>query len=227
MKAYFIPALMAIALSFLLSACGPPSLKPISKIAVCEGKPRNNIGQLRGIYPEYASNTCKEALLPFDLSAWIEAPLNSHRQRGLNTLVLGCANLTPNSADCSYGGNLGHSSTLHLNYDMTRFPDTALVQKATLAVHVRDNSSFFAGQVALRGRLTVGDTLQSLAANRISAATTPGWVLFDITNFAARAINEKRNSVHFELSLPCGRSESELVTVSLLAAEPRLILEFK
>jgi hypothetical protein len=218
---------MAIALSFLLSACGPPAMKSAKKIAVCEGKPRTNIGSLRSIYSPYASNTCKEAILPFDLSAWVEAPLNSHRQRGLSSMVLGCTNLTPDAADCAYGGNLGHASTAHINYDLTRFPDTAIVQKAVLAINVRDNISFFAGQVALMGRLTIGDSLQSLAANRTTPATSPGWVLFDITHFAARAINEQRNSVHFELSLPCGRSESELVTVNLLAAEPVLIVEFK
>jgi hypothetical protein len=182
---------------------------------------------LESIYPAAVINSCKQAILPYDLGAWIEAPLNSHKSRGLRTVVMGCANLTPDAADCSYGGQLGHSVTVQANFDLAMYPDRALVQKAMLAVRVNDNIGFFAHTVQLRGRLVTGDQLQSLGSEVVAPSIQPGWVLFDITDFVARAINERRNSVHFELSLPCGRSEAELTTVSLLDAEPRLIVEYR
>jgi hypothetical protein len=167
------------------------------------------------------------AILPADLSGWIEAPLNSHRVRGLQRLVLGCANLTPDSGGCEYGGLLGHSATAIANFDLARYPDTALVKRAVLALHVRDNVERFAKEARLRGRQMVGDTLQSLAVDAIRPSTQPGWIQFDVTDFVARAINERRPHVYFEFSLPCGRDESELTTVSLLENEPRLIVEFR
>jgi hypothetical protein len=73
----------------------------------------------------------------------------------------------------------------------------------------------------------ISDTFQSLGTNISGPNAIPGWVTFDITEFAARAINERRNSVSFELSLPCGRSESELVTVDVLDGQPKIIVEYK
>jgi hypothetical protein len=167
------------------------------------------------------------AILPADLSSWLEAPLNSHRTRGLSRMVLGCANLTPDAQDCDYTGLPGHSTTAIINYDLSRYPDTAIVKKAVLAVLVRDNIPYFAKTVQLRGRQMTGDALQSLGADVVEPMGSPGWVQFDVTAFVARAINERRPHVYLELSLPCGRDESELTTLSLLENEPRLIVEFR
>jgi hypothetical protein len=145
----------------------------------------------------------------------------------MQTVLLGCANLTPDAANCEYSGVPGHSTTVQMNFDLSRYPDVAIVQKAVLAVHVRNNIPFLIDNAQLRGRLSIGDQLQSVGANRTTPATQPGWVTFDVTAIAARAVIERRNSVSFELSLPCGRSESELTSVSVLAAEPRLIVEFR
>jgi hypothetical protein len=192
---------------------------------VCEGRYTSD---LRGVpYAAARVDSCKVALEPFDMGAWVEAPLNSHKAKGLNTVVLGCANLTPSAAGCEYGGLLGHSVTLTMNFDMAKYPDTAVVQKAVLAVRIRENASHFAEAVQLRGRQMISDTFQSLGANVTQPGTLPGWVTFDITEFAARAINERRNSVSFELSLPCGRSELELTTVSVLENQPKIIVEYK
>jgi hypothetical protein len=227
MKSFFMPALAAVLLSVLLSACAAPPPMKRQMIPACEGSPRSQLLGLQGDYVPAAANSCKVAIEPFDVSAWIEAPLNSARRRGLNTLALGCANLTPSSADCSYGGPLGHAATLQMNFDLARYPDTALVQRAVLAVRVHKNARFLVDAGQLRGRLLVGDALVSLGSSRSLPNSLPGWVLFDITDFAARAVNERRTSVSFELSLPCGRSEEEVVTVSVLSAEPKIVVEFR
>jgi hypothetical protein len=103
------------------------------------------------------------------------------------------------------------------------------VRRAVLAVYTFDNlEGLQAAQ--LRGRLSVGDDLQSLARQRDIRLNwnrdDRGWVFFDITAFAARAIHERRNSVRFEISLPCGADQAP-VTVGLLKKEPRLVVEFE
>jgi hypothetical protein len=113
-----------------------------------------------------------------------------------------------------------------MNFDFARFPDTAQVQRAVLAVHTQNNTGYFRDTAALRGRLNIGDAFQSLGAQR-DAQSPAGWVIFDITALAARAINEQRPSVSFEVSLPCGRDESELTAVSLLSREPVVLVEYR
>jgi hypothetical protein len=179
------------------------------------------------VYQAAAPDTCKVAMLPFDLMAWIEAPLNSHSQRGLSNVILGCANLTPEAANCQYQGVLGHSAAVQMNFDTSRYSDRSIVQRAALAVNVGNNAAFFTQHAQLRGRLLVGDQLQSLGEDVLPPQLDHGWVLFDVTSFAARAINERRSSITLEISLPCGRSEAELVSFSLLRNEPRLIVEFR
>ena len=216
-------------MSVFSTGCSPVSA-PITAyrtFKVCEGRYVNDLGPVRGAYREARPDSCKVSLEPFDMGAWVEAPLNSHKTTGLRTVVLGCANLTPSAEGCDYGGLLGHSVTLNMNFDMARYPDTAIVQKAVLAVRVRENINYFAQAAQLRGRQMISDTFQSLGGEVGTPAMQPGWVTFDVTEFAARAINERRASVSFELSLPCGRSESELTTVSVLEAQPRIIVEYK
>jgi hypothetical protein len=226
-RALVLSTLAAVVLS-ALAACGPAQapVTPLKGIAVCEGRNRSNLLGLGRVYNAASLNSCKEAILPFDLGAWIEAPLNSHKAKGLRSVILGCANLTGNAADCDYGGPQGHSVTVQMSFDLSLYPDLARVQKAALAVHIGNNGGFFTQTAQLRGRFLTGDVLQSLGDPRQVPSTMPGWVLFDITEFAARAVNERRNSVQFEISLPCGRSEAELTNFSLLANEPRVIVEF-
>jgi hypothetical protein len=188
---------------------------------------RTSLLGLGGVYAPVAQPSCQVAILPDDLSSWIEAPMNSHRIRGMRQVVLGCANLTPEAESCDYGGQLGRSVSSIINYDLTRYPEAAIVKRAVLALHVRDNIPFFAKTARLRGRQMTGDTLQSLGAEVIEPQVSPGWVQFEVTEFIARAINERRPNVHFEVSLPCGRDEAELTTLSLLRNEPRLSVEFR
>jgi hypothetical protein len=230
MNRTLVIALALAVLSLIPVACSPiqAPTTALRGFEPCEaGRFRSNLLGLQRDYRPLRADSCKEGLLPFDMGAWVEAPLNSHKAKGLRTLILGCANLTPDSADCSYGGPLGHSVTLQTNFNMSAYPDVAIVQRAVLAFHVRDNVDFFAQTAQLRGRLMTPDALESLGSQVLQPPVQPGWVIFDITAFAARAINERRNSVSFELSLPCGRSESELVTVSVLDEEPRLIVEYR
>jgi hypothetical protein len=168
---------------------------------------------------------------PFDVSGWVEAPMVSYRERGLQTMVLGCANLTPDSAGCDYSGLPGHAATLDAKFNFAAYPATARVQKAVLAIYAENNADFLTNNAQVRGRLTQGDYYQSLGAQRtppkFRKAPYQGWIIIDITNFAARAINEQRDDVSFEISLPCGRSEDELTTVRVLKSPPVVVVEYK
>jgi hypothetical protein len=114
-----------------------------------------------------------------------------------------------------------------MDFNMATYPEDARVQKAVLALHVQNNIPFFAQTVQIRGRMMTGDVLQSIGQYPILPSVQPGWILFDVTAIAARAINERRPALHIEVSLPCGRSDSELTIMSLTEAEPRLIVEFR
>jgi hypothetical protein len=115
---------------------------------------------------------------------------------------------------------------LDLAFDFTHFSDRIRVRKAVLAVYAQTNASFLTEAVQLRGRLLPGDPYQSLAQNRVSPGVSPGWIQFDITDLAARAIVDRRTSVNFELALPCSRDENNLSVVGVLKPEPVIIVEY-
>jgi hypothetical protein len=161
------------------------------------------------------------------VAAWVEAPIVSYKERGLNTMVLGCANLVPDASGCDYTGLPGHSATLEMNFNLAAYPATARVQRAVLAYYVENNASFFRENASVRARLTIGDQLQSVGQQRSGPAGQAGWITIDITDLAARAISEQRPSVFFEVSLPCGRDESELTTVRVLKTEPVLVVQYR
>ncbi|MDR1394671.1 MAG: hypothetical protein LBK52_00680 [Deltaproteobacteria bacterium] len=228
MKNFLLPVSAAFFLFFLAAACGPPRIYKQPVFPVCEGRTRVAEGPISSQYIPLAASNCRQYMLSKDVSAWVEAPLNSHRQRGLNTMVLGCANLTARAETCEYGGPLGHASTMETVFDFTRYPDTARVRRAVLAVYAFDNMSFLTQNVQLRGRLTAGDPYQSLAAQRQAPpGGLPGYIIFDITDIAARAIDDRRTSVNFELALPCGRNDRELSTVGILQREPLVLVEYQ
>ena len=179
---------------------------------------------LQGVpFTRSSRGTCAVALAPFDVGAWHEAAFNSHKVRGEKKIKLGCRPLTPAAADCEYTGLQGHSRTLMLNFDPSVYPEKAAVQRAVLAVYAFTNPQGLK-EAQVRGRLSVGGELESLASQR---EVKTGWVLFDVTAFAARAINERRNSVLFEISQPCQADDQAPVTVGLLNKEPRLVVEFE
>ncbi|MDR2422020.1 MAG: hypothetical protein LBE01_01425 [Deltaproteobacteria bacterium] len=226
MKAYLFPILAAAASLALLAACGPPPIYKQSVFPVCEGRYRSNMGPIRALYVPNQTPSCRQYMLSKDVSAWLESPVNSYRQRGLNRLVLGCANLTPSAASCEYGGPDGHSASLDMTFDFTRFSDRIRVRRAVLAIHAETNAHFLAQAASLRGRLVVGDDYQSLGSIRSSPTKAASWILFDITDLAARAIVDRRDSVSFELALPCSRDDLSLSVVSVLKREPIVLVEY-
>ena len=226
MKAYLFPILAAAACLVFITACGPPPIYKQPVFTVCEGKYRDSLGPIGGLYRPVAQPSCRQYSPAKDVSAWIESPLNSHRQRGLSTLVLGCANLTTAAQSCEYGGPDGHAATLDMLFDFTRYSDRIRVRRAVLAVHAFSNAPFLAQAATLRGRLTVGDDYQSLSTVRTQPSASAGWILFDITDLAARAIVDRRDSVAFELALPCSRDESHLSSVGVLKSEPVILVEY-
>lgn len=219
--------LAALVAATLLSACGPPRIYRQNTFPVCEGRTRASHGPLGNLYSPMSGSSCRQVLTAEDVSGWVESPLNSHRRRGLRTIVLGCTNLTPSAESCEYGGPEGNAGTLDMVFDFTRYPDTARVQRAVLAVYAFNNASFLTQESRLRGRLVAGDTYASLGAQRQPPSGSADWIMFDITDIAARAIADRRTQVHFEISLPCGRTEQELSTVGVLSREPVVLVEYK
>ncbi|MDR2140918.1 MAG: hypothetical protein LBR11_03885 [Deltaproteobacteria bacterium] len=226
MKAYLSLILGALLSLTLLSACGPPLIYKQPVFPVCEGRYRANLGPISSLYSAATNPSCKQYIQPKDVSAWLESPLNSHRLRGINTIVLGCANLTTAAESCEYGGPESHSTTLGMVFDFTRYNERSRVRKAVLAIHANTNAGFLSGAASLRGRLMVGDNYQSLAISRKPPTGQSGWILFDITDIAARAIADRRDSVDFELSLPCSRNDRDLSVVGVLRPEPVVLVEY-
>ncbi|MGL4208353.1 MAG: hypothetical protein ACRCTY_03095, partial [Candidatus Adiutrix sp.] len=173
--------------------------------------------------------TCTGTITPFDVAVWREAPYNSRKVRGLKTVALGCVPLTSETDSPTYYGLPGHSNSLMLNFDMTIFPDDLMVKKAVLAVHSPSDAQGLT-QAQVRGRLNIGGEMQSVGASpvllRPESKSPGGWVHFDITPFAARAINERRNSTSFEISFPC-QNPANLVEVGVLQREAHITVEYQ
>ncbi|MDR2339381.1 MAG: hypothetical protein LBF40_04530 [Deltaproteobacteria bacterium] len=223
-----------IAMGAALPSCNPTarSLARLDKYPLCDGRGYTSISRLdRRSFSKTDSRSCVKSLDPFDISAWVEAPVTAYTQRNLQKVVLGCSNLVPDAADCSYSGMPGHAATIHSSFDFSVYPALARVQKAVFAFYAEDNAAFLTKSADVRGKLNDGDIYMSLGASRITPAFRrlphAGWVVVDVTDFAARAINEQRNDTSIDVSLPCGRSEGELATVSVLRREPVLVVEYK
>lgn len=221
MKRIF-PILMLVVL-FAAVGCAEPDKYTNRKFPICKGPTT----RLQGI-PYSTSGSCAVALRPFDVGIWYEAPLNSHMTRGVQTAQLGCKPLTAGAGGCVDCVTPGHSNTLMTTFDPTAYNEDVTVIKAVLAVYSPDNPQGL-HNVYLRGRLNIGDDLQSLAKNREGVVScegrADGWVFYDVSNFVARAIKERRNAVHFEVSLPC--QPANLVSVGVIKNEPRLIVEYQ
>ncbi|MDR0881805.1 MAG: hypothetical protein LBP55_04605 [Candidatus Adiutrix sp.] len=220
--------LLAVILGLGLAGCaGEPATYSSRKVNIC----KNPTSKLRQVpYTREDKSDCAVAIAPFDVSVWNEAPLNSHKTRSVPTVDLGCLPLSPATDNCSTCGLPGHANTLMLNFDPSVYPEDMKFRRAVLAVYSPNNPQGLNG-VVLRGRLNVGDELQSLANYRetvvkTQTTATAGWVFFDVSKFVARAINERRNSISFELSVPCQTPATNLVTVGVSKNEPNLVVEF-
>ncbi len=128
----FLPLMIILAL-FGLTACADAPIKYSSKkIPLCTNPGVRKAGGVP--YQLQASDTCVVAIRPFDVSGWIEAPLNSHRVRGVKTVQLGCKPLSVPADNCDTCGLPGHSNTLMMKFDVSVCSDAIATQKVTLAV---------------------------------------------------------------------------------------------
>ncbi len=226
MKSAF--SLLLLAALLALGACADPVKYTSRKVAPC-ASPKTAL--LGAPYARLSESSCAVAIAPFDLAVWNEAPYNSHKVRGMDNIDLGCKPLSPSTDNCTYCGLPGHSNTLMINFDPSVYSEDLNMGRAMLAVYSPNNPQGLVN-AQLRGRLNIGDEMQSLARNREGVAGTQrqqivdGWIFFDVTNFVARAINERRNSIQFELSVPCQTPANNLVTVGVNKREPRLVVEF-
>lgn len=222
--------LLTMIAALVLTACSSsaPAKYSLEKINLCEVMQTS----YRGIpYTKLSQANCAVAIAPVDLSLWHQAPMNAYKSRGAETAELGCRPLTRQVDNCTYCGPVGNSTTLMMNFDPTAYASASKVQRAVLAV-------YSPGQVQglkdayLRGRSYIGDALSSLAQQREIVLDSGehnqdyGWVLYDVTYFVARAINDRRNSIHFEVSVPCQTPATNQVTVGVTRHEPQLLVEF-
>lgn len=223
-----LPLLLVISV-LAIAACGAPPKNNQKWQPVCSRSGLFGQTSLGGVpYTRADTAACARAIEPFDVSIWLETPYNSRKIRGRDTVLMGCKPIVTGADTCDTCGIVGQSSSVLLNFDPSVFPDDAEVRKVTLAVYSPDNARRLA-EAQLRGRLNVGDEMQSLGSPReisTNGKKDNGWVLFDISLFGARAISERRNSVHFELSMPCQTPADNQVTVGLRKNEARLIVEY-
>lgn len=223
---YLLPLLIAISLA---GGCGAPAKTGWDRQPVCSRVGSYGLSDVDGTpYAKEDKGACARAARPFDVAVWLEAPYNSHKVRGRGSIALGCKPISARADNCDACGLPGQSASAVLNFDPTVFPEDAMVRRVTLAVHSPESARKLA-EAQLRGRLHIGDEQQSLGEPRevvTEGRGEKGWVFFDVTLFGARAINERRNSISFELSLPCQRPADNVVTVSLLNEEARLIVEY-
>lgn len=223
--------LLIFAVMFSLAGCADPAKYSTRKLPLCSTPSDTPVVKLNGVpYTKIDPYACAVAINSFDVAVWNEAAFNSRKIRGLETTELGCKPLTAATDNCYYCGPTGHSNTLMINFDPTVLVEDVTIRKVYLAVHTPDNTVGLNG-VILRGRLSVGDELQSLARDRqaivsLNESDPSGWVMFDVTYFVARAVNERRNSIHFELSLPCQTPTNNLVRVGVTKNEPHLVVEY-
>lgn len=219
---------MLIAVFFALTACASPVKNTSRKVPTCTSPATILMGVP---YSRLSASSCAVAIAPFDTSVWLEAPMNSHKSRGQATIELGCKPLAAATDNCVDCVTPGHSNTMMVNFDPTVYHDDVTVRRAMLAVWSPNNPQGLC-DVILRGRLNVGDELVNLARNREgvvranSSEISDGWVFYDVSVFVARAIKERRNSIHFELSIPCRTPADNLVAVGVTKNEPRLVVEF-
>lgn len=224
----FLPILL-LAVILTMVACAAPVKYTNRKVPLCTSPATILMGVP---YPRASESACAVAIAPFDTSVWYESALNSHKSRSQDSIELGCKPLTPAMDNCIDCGPTGHANSLMLNFDPTVYHEGISVRRAVLAVYSPDNPEGLC-EVILRGRLNVGDEMVSLAKNREGVVQAKrdesrnGWVFFDVTRFVARSISERRNSIHFELSLPCQSPATNLVTVGVMKNEPRLVVEYK
>lgn len=230
MKNKLLPVLIFAAI-FSLAACAYPAKHSIRKLPLCSAPSDTPVVALGSVpYTKADPFACAVSINSVDVAVWNEAAFNSRKVRGLATTELGCKPLTAETDNCSYCGPTGHSNTLMVNFDVTSLNEDISLRRAYLAVFAPDNPRGLNGAI-LRGRLNAGDELQSLARERQAIVSqnsndSSGWVLFDVTFFVARAVTERRNSIHFELSLPCQTPTDNLVRVGVTRNEPHLVVEY-
>ncbi|MDR2947564.1 MAG: hypothetical protein LBV79_12580 [Candidatus Adiutrix sp.] len=221
--------LMVATLLLAVAACAAPVKYSADKLPLCSAPSDTGVVKLSSVpYTKEDPQSCAVALKSVDVAVWSEAAYNSRKLRGLDTVELGYKPLLAATGDASYHGPTGHANSLVVNFDTTVFEEDTAVRRAYLAVYSPDNPQGLNG-VVLRGRLSTGDELQSLARERRAVTNmegTSGWIFFDVSFFVARAINERRNSIHFELSVPGQPAAGNLVRVGVTKKEPHLVVEY-
>jgi hypothetical protein len=183
---------------------------------------------LKKIYAPLASNTCVAILSPFDQAAWWESNFNSRQVRGEDHIRIGCTHCPFGNRDCKSFNNCGGCGRATLYFDLSRIQEDAEIVSAKIAVFALTGKEVMA-EAIVEGRLNVGGDFAVVAD---SAVVSGNWLLFDITPFACRAVVERRNSVSFDISLPCGSEERARIAKVLMSGpssglEPALIVEFR
>ena len=169
------------------------------------------------------TDVCLAFLRPFDVAGWYESKMNSRRVRG-QTLKIGCTTCPAAGRDCTFTDNAGGCYNVSLFFDFAKIQEDAQIRSAKLALYVTSNPEAL-NRALLQARIIVGSDFQALpgAPERLGK-----WALYDITDFVCGCVNERRNSVMLDISLPCGAGRMELATLALdQRTEPAVIIEYR
>ena len=228
MKKIGLLILLILVGAFLVCACFDVKA-PYRPLARCDKfqAPRDKM-DLQKAYAPLASNTCVAFLSPFDQAAWWESNLNSRQVRGEDHIRIGCTHCPFGNRDCKSSNNCGGCGRATLHFDFSRIQEDAEIVSAKIAIFALTNKELLA-QAIVEGRLNIGGDFAVVAD---SAVMSGNWLLFDITPFACRAVVERRNSVSFDISLPCGTNDRARIAKMVMSGptsgfEPALIVEFR
>ena len=201
MKRNVVLAGIALCCLFMIIACGQQYYRAYScdendcsasgssvVIPRCEIRAENLQPLPQAVYTPSCLGNCIAILPAFDQAGWWESNLHSKRLSGRKILRLGCK---PDGSGCN---------TATFNFDFTNVQEDAEIVSAKLAVFiVADPGSM--SQSVLKGRMNVGSDYTVVSGPPGFAGK---WALYDISDFARQAVLEWRNSVSFELGIPCG-----------------------
>ena len=213
---------------FIVSSCAKPEHLP--QVPICE----RTLAQVASphvsqVYQRQVTDACLAFLHPYDQAGWFESEYNSRRLRG-KVINIGCTHCPAKDRDCTRKKNFGGCNTASFYYDLSTVQEDAEIIAAHFAVYVLASKENMAGTV-LEARRNVGHEFAVVASQPEMAGN---WALYDVTGFVCQSVVERRNSVTFDLSLPCGSlRRTGLATVALepvdkkLEAAPTIIIEYR
>lgn len=191
-------------------------------------------------YARTESGTMLAHVPAFDEAGWLVSRMMAEPLRGQRAVRIGCTSCPEGRPDCDYVDSGGGCTKMSYSFDFSVIQPDAEIVSARLAVLILDNHDLV-DQTVLTGRFNVGSEFQVVSPE---PQLMGSWALYDITPFACQAVAQRRHSVGFQLSLPCGPEERVAVATmrtgwgrsfsaqhtrhpGMTQTEPRVIFEYR